>query len=161
MNVPRSGCAILCIYLIIFDQAVIVKSNDFQNDTPKIQYSSAILRGLHPAGKQTNNALVSAIPPEIRRRKRGRKGGVRARYRRKLDRPPLPALVTGNARSLNNKLDELCANIRFLNEYRESALICFSETWFYPDSFSLYRCDRTKDSNKACGGGVCAYINKS
>ena len=47
--------------MIIFDQAVIVKSNDFQNDTPKIQYSSAILRGLRPAGKQTNNALVSAI----------------------------------------------------------------------------------------------------
>ena len=78
--------------------------------------------------------------------------------------------MTGNARSLNNKLDELCANIRFLNEYRESALICFSETWFHPDvtdaaasmdNFSLYRCDRTKDSNKACGGGVCAYVNKS
>ncbi|RUS86773.1 hypothetical protein EGW08_005433 [Elysia chlorotica] len=95
--------------------------------------------------------------------KRGKKGGVRVYYRRKALKPPLPAIMTGIA-----GLDELSTNTRFLSEYREAGLICITETWFTencPDSginidgFSVYRSDRTAESGKTRGGGVCAYIN--
>ena len=97
-----------------------------------------------------------------------RKGGVRARLRRRPFKPPLPSIVMGNARSLNNKIDELAANTRYLSAYREAGIVCITETWlhdthpdscFEPDGFKIYRGDRTKDSGKNTGGGVCALIN--
>ena len=70
------------------------------------------------------------IPTELRKRKRGKRGGVRLRLRRRKFRPPLPSIITGNCQSLCNKLDELKACVRFRHEYRESCMMCFSETWF-------------------------------
>ena len=49
----------------------------------------------------------------------------------------MSVLVTGNARSLNNKIDELEACTRYMHEYRDASLLCFSESWFKsntPDS---------------------------
>lgn len=101
-------------------------------------------------------------------RKRGRKGGLRVRLKRRKFRPPLPSVVLGNARSLNNKTDELQANAKFLSEYKDSCVMCFTETWLHdqiPDShvlldrFQLVRADRTDDSGKSKGGGLCMYIN--
>ena len=168
MNVSSFGCAIFCMYFILFDKTVIGNVND--SDQHRIQYSPAILKSLRNVSTKVTTTYTDQIPPEIRKRKRGRKGGVRARYRRRAENPPLPAVITGNARSLNNKLEELCANAKFLNEYREAALICISETWFHKkvtdknaavENFSLYRCDRTFESEKDSGGGVCVYVNKS
>lgn len=59
-------------------------------------------------------------------------------------------------------------NVRHCYEYRESSLLCFSETWLHPsipdsqfevEGFTLVRSDRTEDSGKSRGGGVCAFIN--
>ena len=172
MNVQRSFIAIFLLFLIILQETISVYGDEDFNTRPlpKIQYTSAILRELKPQPCKTNKSILQTIPAEIKKRRRGKKGGVRHRYRRNVDRPPLPAIITGNARSLNNKLDELCLNTRHLNEYREAALICFSETWFHNgvtdvaasiDNFSIYRSDRTEDSGKQRGGGVCAYVNKS
>lgn len=52
---------------------------------------------LHPEGKTRNN------------KRRGRRGGVRVRCRRRGARLPLPMCVVGNVRSVRNKFDELSA----------------------------------------------------
>ena len=109
------------------------------------------------------------IPVEMRKRKRGKKGGVRARLRKRKFRPALPSIVTGNCRSLRNKLDELKACVNYRYEYRDSCMMCFSGTWFSPrdsesstaiEGFTCVRNDRTSDSGKSTGGGVCAYVNE-
>lgn len=102
------------------------------------------------------------------RRKRGRKGGVRARLKRRPFRPPLPTIMFGNVQSIRNKTDELRACVQHLADYRQSCLICLSETWLTesdPDSsvelegFTLLRADRDSNSGKTKGGGVCVFIN--
>ena len=81
----------------------------------------------------------------------------------------MPSIVTGNCRSLRNKLDELKACLQYRYEYRESCLLCFTETWFSSkdttadtdmDGFVCVRGDRTEASGKLIGGGVCAYVNE-
>ena len=77
--------------------------------------------------------------------------------------------ICGNVRSLRNKIDELSALTKWNWAYRESSLICFTETWlqegkdpdsaFAIDGFTLIRSDRTEASGKTSGGGVCTYIN--
>ena len=108
------------------------------------------------------------FPREIQPRKRGKKGGIRQRLRKRGFKPPLPSIMFGNVRSLSNKSDELRANVRFLHEYREACLLCFTETWLHaaiPDSavaltdHELVRGDRTADSGRSHGGGVCMFIN--
>ena len=118
---------------------------------------------------QGDHCLADAVR-DVKRRKRGRRGGVRARASRRRTRPVLPVIITGNARSLNNKIDELEACTRYMNEYRDASLICLSESWFKtstPDSavqldnFFIQRGDRDpKTSNKSKGGGICAYISE-
>ena len=114
---------------------------------------------------------IPNIPDDIkrRRRKRGRRGGVRMRCRRRGSRLPMPMVVCGNARSIRNKIDELTAMTKWNYPYREASMIVLTETWLQtgkdPDSaysidgFSLVRGDRTEESGKSAGGGVCVYIN--
>ena len=75
-------------------------------------------------------------------------------------RTPLPTVVFGNVRSLNNKTVELVAATKFLTEYKNCCLMCFTETWLHesvPDShiqidgFQLARADRTRASGKKKG----------
>ena len=71
--------------------------------------------------------------------------------------------------SLNNKVDELCARTKFISDYRNASVLCFTETWLKPDTpnthvepdgFTVYRGDRTVDSGKELGtGGVCLFVN--
>ena len=89
--------------------------------------------------------------------------------RRRRYNPVVPTIMTGNARSLNNKIDELETCVKTLYEYRDASFICFSESWFKedcPDSsvqldnFHLCRNDRDCDNTtKSRGGGVCIYTN--
>lgn len=103
-----------------------------------------------------------------RPRKRGRRGGVLQRLRRRSNRPPLPSIILGNARSLRTKMDELRINARSCFEYRDLSLMAFTETWLHKDipsslveleGFSLIRADRGKSSGKDRGGGVCVYMS--
>lgn len=105
-------------------------------------------------------------PKSTRSRKRGKKGGVRARNRQRKFRVPVPSLMIGNVRSIRNKTDELAANARFNYEYRESSMICLTETWLNEndsnmdiDGYTLIRSDRTEAAGKESGGGVCTYVN--
>lgn len=137
-------------------------------DQPTRVHSRELLLDLQRRG-QPEPGLLRDIPEELIRRcrkprKRGRRGGVHHRLRRRHDKPPLPSVLFSNACSLRNKLDELRANTRFCNEYRESCVMIFTETWFqedYPDQlaevpgFTIVRMDRNSDSGKTKGGGIC------
>jgi hypothetical protein len=78
--------------------------------------------------------------------------------------------VFGNVRSIQNKIDDLRGNCRFLYEYRDSCIIGLTETWLdssVPDAamdvagFQLVRQDRsTVLTGKTKGGGVALYINE-
>ena len=62
------------------------------------------------------------------KRKRGKRGGLRVKTRRRKSRPFLPVVVLGNLQSIRNKIDELQACAKYFFEYRESSVMCFSET---------------------------------
>ena len=86
-------------------------------------------------------------------------------------------MILSNVRSLrpkapNTTFDELQANVSLFNEFRDSCMLCFTETWFCQnisdDSVSLkgfgtpIRCNRDIGvSGKTRGGGVCVYINEA
>ena len=119
--------------------------------------------------KQHGFASPTPVRQNPKLRKRGKRGGARVRTRKRGCEETISSSVSmGNARSLNNKTEELQACTRHLYEYRESSIICFSETWLTPtindihvdiDGFAIVRSDRTTKSGKQTGGGVCAYIN--
>ena len=116
--------------------------------------------------RQTNRKL---------RHRRGRRGGVKRRHRQNIKQLPLPTVIFANVRSIrpngrNLNFDELCANVKYVNEFRNSCLLCFSETWLCDkitdESMSIdgfgepFRLDREKTaSGKRSGGGVCLYVN--
>jgi hypothetical protein len=92
---------------------------------------------------------------------------VKERARRRRYKPCLPTIIFGNAQSLRNKPDELEASVRFLHEFREASLLCFSETWYTEGDtdpqlpgFTLSRLDRSKEATgKRRGGGVGVFVN--
>ena len=102
-----------------------------------------------------------------RQRKRGRRGGVVARFRRRANRPPLPAIILSNVRSIKNKIDELLYQIQTKRVYREASVFCFTETWIdssIPDTavcppagYTLHRADRCPTLLGKVRGGVVAF----
>lgn len=158
----------LMILLVVFRPSFQITFDDSLNYSPNVlRYSSSFLKSLRPLAN-VNNALVNSIPTNLKPRKRGRRGGIRVRFRKRPFTPPLPSMIIGNARSIVNKIDELTGNVRFLSEYREAGIICVTETWLTEhttdqcvgiDGFSLFRGDRSNESGKSRGGGVCAYVN--
>ena len=94
--------------------------------------------------------------------------GIRKRTNhRKL---PLPSIILANARSINNKVDELDALVKFHHAYKNASAIAITETWLSDkiadshisiDGFNLFRADRdTNATNKSCGGGCLWLIKK-
>ncbi|GFR67032.1 endonuclease domain of the non-LTR retrotransposon LINE-1 [Elysia marginata] len=141
--------------------------------TQPLTYSASALKALKPTNLSCFKPSVP-LPPEVTRvglrRKRGKKGGLRTRLKKMKQRLPLPTVITGNARSLNNKLDEFNSCVNHVSEYKHSSLNAFSETWFKEvqtdsscniDGFTIVRGGRTLNSGKQRGGGVCLYLNKS
>uniref|UniRef100_A0A2C9LT42 Uncharacterized protein n=1 Tax=Biomphalaria glabrata TaxID=6526 RepID=A0A2C9LT42_BIOGL len=107
-------------------------------------------------------------PSSVSTRKRGKKVGLLQRLRRRGFCPPLPTIILANVRSISNKVDEICAHVRYDHIFRESCLLAFTETWLEEDDndnliaidgFSCVRSDRTAESKKKKGGGLCVYIN--
>lgn len=119
---------------------------------------------------------TTQIPPELIRgskrrqirRKRGSRGGIRNRMRRRGSRLPLPAITLSNVRSLRNKADELSSLVRTDSDYRQTSLFCFTETWLSEDvdydldGFNIIRFDRdVRKTRKSIGGGLCIAVNKT
>lgn len=108
------------------------------------------------------------IPVEVRRRWRGCKVCVKWRMKRRRFKPCIPAVITGNVRSLANKMVEFEALVRTRREYRECRNMCFMETWLHeliPDSvtisgFHMVRADRDLiASSRRKGGGLGLFVN--
>lgn len=113
--------------------------------------------------------LVANITPTRRRRRRrerkqrrGKRAGLRARLNANPYKPALPSVFLANSRSAVNKLDEIGVRIM---PYCVSII---TETWLNDGisdtviqlaGLSVYRADRTSDSGKNRGGGVCIYVN--
>ena len=108
--------------------------------------------------------------PKRKQRKRGRRSGRLVRFRKRPNRPPLPAICLTNAQSLIQKRDDLFLLIQSKREYTDCSVFCITETWFndsHPDSyyqpqgFTLHRADRVPElAQKDTGGGVCLLINQ-
>lgn len=118
------------------------------------------------------NGLPDFIPVirKRRRRKRSRRAGALVKLRRREHRPPLPSILLANVQSLDNKLDELRGRLTFQRDIKNCNVLIFTETWLdpsipataiQPEGFTIHRLDRTKDSGKNKGGGVCFMINNS
>ena len=112
--------------------------------------------------------MLTVLCQKIFVKGRGKKGGVKQRLRNLGCKPYLPSLILGNVRSLQNKMEELCANVKYANEFRSASLMCFTETWLSEnvadshvniEGFSIFRADRTNDSGKLKGGGLCVFVN--
>ena len=100
-----------------------------------IRYSNDELLSLkdtHCTNDLDTSSLI--LPSPLRIRKRDRKGGVRARTRRRGSKLHIPSIFLGNVQSLNNKVDELCARTKFISDYRNASVLCFTETWLKPDT---------------------------
>ncbi len=67
-------------------------------------------------------------------------------------------------------MDNLRTRISFQRDIRDCNILCLTETWLTPsvpdtavtpsDNFYVLRMDRTAESGKTKGGGVCFMINK-
>ncbi|KAK1806288.1 hypothetical protein P4O66_000165 [Electrophorus voltai] len=78
-------------------------------------------------------------------------------------------ILLANVQSLDNKLDDLRARIKFQRDIRDCNLLCFTKWWLNPavpnhtiqpaEFFSVHRVDRTADSGKSRGGGVYVMAN--
>ena len=111
---------------------------------------------------------LCGLPGCCMRRKRGRRGGVRQNISSRKHWTALPTVLFGNVESIKNKIDELAALTRYDNLYRNSCALMLTETWLNPDvpdecvsitGFTLIRRDRTSESGKERGGGVCVFLN--
>ncbi|XP_063802123.1 uncharacterized protein LOC134969848 [Pseudophryne corroboree] len=109
-------------------------------------------------------------PRRERKQKRGKRAGIRVRLYLCPYRPALPSLFMANVRSLTNKLDEIHVRLANKSPLKTCSLMIFTETWLNDsilDSVvqltdrSLFRSDRTMESGKTRGGGLCVYVNNN
>ena len=138
----------------------------------------------HPPPQVPSDFPFELFPAEMtnrvnvrKRRKRGKRGGVKRRMRRNKTKLPLPSMIVSNVRSINPKspnhnFDELLANCRFYKRiYRRLLTLFFSETWFMDkvtnESVEIvgfgepYRTDRDSgQTGKERGGDVCLYVSE-
>ena len=159
-------------FIGLFVLLIVTSTANGENDgvmpvSASFSYTATELHGLRLY--RSGPALTNDIPREVKPRKRGRAGGVRKRLRAQKFKPCLPSVIMGNVQSLSSKIDELYANVKYLNEFRTASILSFSETWLGAchtddmvniDGFKLLRGDRTDGAGKKGGGGVCVYINE-
>ncbi|KAK3536875.1 hypothetical protein QTP86_027001, partial [Hemibagrus guttatus] len=67
-----------------------------------------------------------------KQRPKGKQAGVRNSLRARAHRTPLPSILLANVQSLENKLDDLRARVKFQRDIRDCNLLCFTETWLNP-----------------------------
>ena len=169
--------------------AIVCKGHDtaeIANWQPQVTYSRDDLLAHRPTAITPSPSVARGIqqlqdiyrnlddienePPSPRRgrTRRGRRGGLRERVKRRGQRTALPVITFGNVQSIRNKTDELAAKCRFYREYRESAIIALSETWLQErdadstvelDQFTLTRSDR-RHLDRQRGGGLAVYVNE-
>ncbi|KAM3863747.1 integrin alpha-IIb-like [Diretmus argenteus] len=156
-----------------------------KNSSCKPVYTRIELLSLRSNPADVDPQLISTLPAEIqatnnspcypnswrhRPHRSKRRAGVLSRFRKRPYRPPLPALLLSNVRSLRHKTDELFLLMQTNKDYNECSALCLTETWLddtvsdqvvTPPGFTLHRADRsTLLSTKAKGGGICFMVNQ-
>ena len=134
-------------------------------DTP----APAFIFDMTNTTRKDNNSNGSGNNNNKRRKKRGSRGGIQNRLKRRGCRLPLPAITFSNVRSLQNKMDEISALSKLDGNFRRSSLLCFTETWLNEDisntdltGYTCIRFDRDrKKTQKQVGGGLCMFVNNS
>lgn len=87
------------------------------------------------------------------------RAGAKWRAKKKNYKPSVPAIIVGNLRFLDSKMDELGELIKTRREYHECSLMCFTETWLhahFPDHSVTMFGSRTCMLDKV----VCLSINE-
>ena len=95
------------------------------------------------------------IPSEMKRRKRGKRAGIRIQIKKRKCRIPMPTFNFGNIRSLRaeNKIDQINCYVKYYQSYKNICILALSESWlvhsdpsesYTIEGYSLYRCDRDK-----------------
>lgn len=93
--------------------------------------------------------------------------GTLARLRKQAHRPPLPSLLLTNARTLAPKINELQLQIATYSLIQNCCVMIFTETLLHNSitdtamqlsGWTFHQQDRTLDSPKKRGGGLCIYI---
>uniref|UniRef100_A0A8C7KC88 Transposase Tc1-like domain-containing protein n=1 Tax=Oncorhynchus kisutch TaxID=8019 RepID=A0A8C7KC88_ONCKI len=158
--------AVFCFFYVLFLTLVIRSASTHH------QYDQEyVFRDADPVFCLTNSTTEQILcsDPKKRLRKRGKRGGLLVRLRRRAHRAPLPSILLANVQSLDNKVDEIRARVAFQRDIRDCNVLCFTETWLtgetlsevvQPTGFSTHRADRNKHlSGKKRGGGVCLMAN--
>ncbi|KAK0150001.1 hypothetical protein N1851_009235 [Merluccius polli] len=117
--------------------------------------------------------VVGSVKQRRRRRerkqKRGCRAGLLARLRKQPNKPPLTSIFLANARSFVNKMDEMDLQLA-KNFMRDCSVMVITETWLHsaiPDTAvqltgcTIHRQDRSKDSRKTMGEGLCLYVHNA
>lgn len=133
---------------------------------PSAVFPAEIIRQDHMGGQRWTSKPSGM-------RKRGRHGGIRQRLKRLGHRRiPLPTIKLANVQSLRNNVDELQANVKFLEEYKTGCLLAITETWLKDhdsqadlaiDGFGEpFRLDRDPTvTGKSLRGGLALYVNRN
>uniref|UniRef100_H2L8P4 NACHT domain-containing protein n=1 Tax=Oryzias latipes TaxID=8090 RepID=H2L8P4_ORYLA len=105
----------------------------------------------------------------MRKQKRGKRGGIRARLAASPYRPAIPTITLANVRSLDNKLDYIRLLRTSSKTVRECCVLVLVETWLadnVPDcaiqlaGLECFRANRRLiKGGKTRSGGLCVYIN--
>ena len=72
--------------------------------------------------------------PKLCRRRRGRRGGVLVKVRRREHRTALPSALLANVRSLDNKVDELHSRVSYQRDLKSCSITRLTETWLDDDA---------------------------
>ena len=115
-----------------------------------------------------DKAQIPIICKRKRQRYWGRRSGCLVRIRRRASKLPLPSSLLANVQSLENKLDDLRLRLSYQRDIKNCNILCFTESWLNDDmdniqlaGYTLHRQDRTADSGKTRGGGLCIFVNNS
>ena len=57
-------------------------------------------------------------------------------------------------------MEELCANVKYANEFRSASLMCLTETWLSENVADSHVNIETNDSGKLKVGGLCVFGNE-
>ncbi len=74
--------------------------------------------------------------PRRRKKHCGKRAGIRNRLRERAHSPPLLSILLANVQSLENKMDDLRARISFQWDIKDCNILCLTETWLTPWSWT-------------------------
>ena len=120
----------ICLFVLLSDLCSGLRTGDHTQQHGGFVYTrNELLRLRPPSSPPSSRPLmptVNTIQDASEKRKRGRRGGVKNRLRRRPAKSPYHLLYL---QTLYNNTDEFHAKCRYDNVNREACVMAFSETW--------------------------------